>query len=223
MTWHLEPSTFGLYGGIAPSTLEGFAEQQWPPCPVCGTTIEVDAISVPDLGIPSAKWAYVMGEWHCPHGCDPKRRSPEELAGHTGLWLGEPFRFRRETTNKDELLNQPKIDNILQQVGQGHAVCSPHEGCQAVVDRHRAGGKVTGTMIEIKRTIGAVLRRWGTKLSTHYEGTVMKYHPLDLPSFLWRDYCDWQRGRRIRKWKRYIAHIARQQNRKLANIPREYP
>lgn len=87
MTWHLEPSTFGLYGGIAPSTLAGFAEQQWPPCPVCGTTIDVDAICVPTTPH-DPEVLYMMGQWHCPRGCDPKRRSPGELPE-----ISEPFRY----------------------------------------------------------------------------------------------------------------------------------
>jgi hypothetical protein len=91
MTWRLDPPTFGLTGGIGPTTLAEFTEQQWPACPVCGTTIEVTAICVGDHSLPPEQWAYIMGQWHCPRGCDPKRRTPEELGDYTGF--GEPFSF----------------------------------------------------------------------------------------------------------------------------------
>jgi hypothetical protein len=85
MTWCIDPSTFALTGGTPPRTLSEFAAQEWPPCPVCGTAIEVDAVAVPVMG--SRESGFMMGQWYCSRGCDPKRRPVGSVPE-----LGEPFR-----------------------------------------------------------------------------------------------------------------------------------
>lgn len=93
MPWLIDPPSFGLHGGTPPTTADEFAEQQWPPCPVCGTTVDVDRIDI--SAFDDVEPRYIMGQWECPNGCDPKRRTVEELWSWTGL--GEPFRFNRAT------------------------------------------------------------------------------------------------------------------------------
>lgn len=48
-----------------------FDEQDWPPCPVCGRIVDVDAIELPEFGRPHS--SYMVGGWRCRNGCDPER------------------------------------------------------------------------------------------------------------------------------------------------------
>lgn len=72
--WQINPETLGLEPeeGADPGTFnaQDLAAQQWPPCPVCGVTIKVDAINVQTSG---DHWEiYALGRWQCRNGCDPR-------------------------------------------------------------------------------------------------------------------------------------------------------
>lgn len=72
--WTIEPGTLDLKPETgdprARMTEEEWADQVWPDCPVCETTIDVQAISAPDIG--KVESFYVVGRWQCPNSCDPR-------------------------------------------------------------------------------------------------------------------------------------------------------
>lgn len=78
--WHFDPDSRQLAGGPS-RTLTGaeWRGQVWPPCPVCGSTIDVERIDVTSKG---EAWAvggvrrYIVGLWECPNECDPRRVDP---------------------------------------------------------------------------------------------------------------------------------------------------
>lgn len=50
-------------------TLAEFHRQEWPACPVCGTTVDVTPVPTPTL---NDRDQYIPGRWRCPRGCDPR-------------------------------------------------------------------------------------------------------------------------------------------------------
>ncbi len=69
--WRLEPDTLNLVGPPEPAlgyTARQFDEQVWPPCPECGTMIEVDRIAVRDLD--RSELLFIRGRIRCPRGCN---------------------------------------------------------------------------------------------------------------------------------------------------------
>lgn len=71
-SWTLDPDTLHLAeaSGRTSFTAEEFARQVWPPCPVCGTPIVVDAIPAPSW---TDRDTVIAGRWRCRRGCDPRR------------------------------------------------------------------------------------------------------------------------------------------------------
>ena len=70
--WRLHPRTLTLVGPPGPLpgyTARQFAAQLWPPCPICGTTIEVSRINVHAQTDPEP--LFITGRWKCPRGCNP--------------------------------------------------------------------------------------------------------------------------------------------------------
>lgn len=65
--WSINPDTMALEGGPTGRLTGGqWNAQQWPPCPVCGTTVNVDRVD-------AREWLdqvpmYLMGGWECPNG-----------------------------------------------------------------------------------------------------------------------------------------------------------
>ncbi|MDP4501040.1 FmdB family zinc ribbon protein [Nonomuraea turcica] len=74
-TWRINPENLSLGPEEERSsttfTDQEWRAQEWPECPVCGTTVSVSRISTPsaDERIPR----YIMGRWECPNGCDPRQ------------------------------------------------------------------------------------------------------------------------------------------------------
>ncbi|GAA2861456.1 hypothetical protein [Nonomuraea rubra] len=70
--WHINPETLNLDPeedrGTTTFTDQEWNAQEWPACPVCGTTIDVSRISTPDLGDRTPK--YIIGRWKCLYRCD---------------------------------------------------------------------------------------------------------------------------------------------------------
>lgn len=58
-------------GPVGLFTAQEWRAQQWPPCPVCGSTNaepqRVDASQITDR-FPK----FVVGAWECPNDCDPR-------------------------------------------------------------------------------------------------------------------------------------------------------
>lgn len=48
-------------------TASEWARQQFPPCPNCGTTVEVDRVGGGTL---SGEALYIDSRWRCPRNCD---------------------------------------------------------------------------------------------------------------------------------------------------------
>ncbi|HEY9414744.1 MAG TPA: hypothetical protein VIQ30_08310 [Pseudonocardia sp.] len=58
-------------GPAGPFTAQEWREQQWPPCPVCGSTnAEPERVDVQGLQDRFPK--FVVGAWECPNDCDPR-------------------------------------------------------------------------------------------------------------------------------------------------------
>lgn len=79
--WRINPDTCQLevQNGKAPATFRGqdLRAQDWPPCPVCGTAVDVNAIDVRKFADRFA--VFVLGSWECPNDCDPQpatKRTP---------------------------------------------------------------------------------------------------------------------------------------------------
>lgn len=72
--WRINPETFDLdpVDGDHPGTFTGqdTRAQEWPPCPVCGATIDVEFVSVQGQSDPFP--VFVMSWWECPNDCDPR-------------------------------------------------------------------------------------------------------------------------------------------------------
>ena len=83
--WMINPATLDLEptDGSHPGTFTGqdIRVQQWPPCPVCGVTIDVDFVDVHTTG--DRFPVLVMGGWQCPNDCDPRPilRARAEIGG----------------------------------------------------------------------------------------------------------------------------------------------
>lgn len=83
--WRINPRTFDLepIEGSRPGTFNGqdIRAQEWPPCPVCGATIDVDFVDV--RGYADQFPVFVMGAWECPNDCDPRPvlRARAEVGG----------------------------------------------------------------------------------------------------------------------------------------------
>lgn len=69
-TWSLDPDSFvpSRSDGKAMFTGSEFDRQAWPPCPVCGDPIEVDAIPTPTLD--GGETMFITGRVRCWRGCD---------------------------------------------------------------------------------------------------------------------------------------------------------
>lgn len=73
--WRIDPDTMGLTNPDAPRrfTAEEWAQQQWPPCPLCGATVEPEQIYITanrrDFELHGH--TYMPGLWSCPRGCNP--------------------------------------------------------------------------------------------------------------------------------------------------------
>ncbi|WP_119728351.1 hypothetical protein [Thermomonospora amylolytica] len=52
-------------------TGEEWQRTVWPPCPKCGTTVEVDRVELTLMADQFPR--YVPGRWQCPNECDPTR------------------------------------------------------------------------------------------------------------------------------------------------------
>lgn len=72
--WRINPETLGLdpVDGEHPGTFTGqdTRAQEWPPCPVCDTMIDVDFVDV--RGQADQFPVFMMGRWKCPNDCDPR-------------------------------------------------------------------------------------------------------------------------------------------------------
>lgn len=77
--WRIDPDTLSLTNLDVPDrhsviySAQEFAAQQWPPCPVCGTTVDVNQIDV-TLNEEDERRngrTYISGPWSCPRGCNP--------------------------------------------------------------------------------------------------------------------------------------------------------
>lgn len=60
----IDPAPSRLY------TWEEFVTQDWPPCPVCGQEVDVDAHPSPDYGTRVTR--YTRGRVRCPRGHTPE-------------------------------------------------------------------------------------------------------------------------------------------------------
>lgn len=73
--WRIDPGTLRLTNPDAPSRFTGaeWAQQRWPPCPVCGATVEPDKIyaTANQRDHELHGCTYMAGLWSCPHGCNP--------------------------------------------------------------------------------------------------------------------------------------------------------
>lgn len=68
--WTINPETFGLDGPTGPLSAQEFRAIERPPCPVCGTTIEVDRVNVQ---MATDRFpVFLIGRWQCPNECDPR-------------------------------------------------------------------------------------------------------------------------------------------------------
>lgn len=68
---YIDPDTFVI---VTLDDVEG--PDVLPPCPVCGTMIEIDMIEVTTWNGPPA---WIEGMWECPNGCDPRAGDPRYL------------------------------------------------------------------------------------------------------------------------------------------------
>jgi len=70
--WRIDPDTFTLIEPPRPRpqgyTTREFDNQVWPPCPICGTTIEVQPIRMSSLG--DSEQLFIPGHTKCPRGCN---------------------------------------------------------------------------------------------------------------------------------------------------------
>ncbi|MDN3356853.1 hypothetical protein [Actinomadura sp. DC4] len=73
--WRLDPNTFALTEEGRPRpggyTWEEFQDVGRPPCPTCGTPINVSPVKVEAMGDPEPR--YVPGLMSCPNRCEPRR------------------------------------------------------------------------------------------------------------------------------------------------------
>lgn len=69
--WFIDAETLQLVGPEPGRTYSGeeFAAQEWPPCPVCGTTVMPQPFDV--SGLADRLPVYTVGRWACPNECDP--------------------------------------------------------------------------------------------------------------------------------------------------------
>ena len=73
--WRIDPETLSLTNPDAPDRFAAaeFASQRWPPCPVCGATVEPEQIYITaneeDHRLNGD--TYIPGLWSCPRGCNP--------------------------------------------------------------------------------------------------------------------------------------------------------
>lgn len=83
--WRINPNSRDLepVEGRHPGTFTGqdIRAQDFPPCPVCGDTIDVDFINVQGYADQFPK--FLMGRWGCPNDCDPRPilRARAEVGG----------------------------------------------------------------------------------------------------------------------------------------------
>jgi hypothetical protein len=68
--WTINPETFGLDGPTGQFSAQEFDAIERPPCPVCGTTIDVDRINI--QGAVDRFPVFLIGSWRCPNQCDPR-------------------------------------------------------------------------------------------------------------------------------------------------------
>lgn len=70
-TWTIDPETLRFSENDARPehgyTRAEFDAMDPPPCPTCGTPVDVTAIPTPDLG--SRETRYIPGRWRCPRSC----------------------------------------------------------------------------------------------------------------------------------------------------------
>lgn len=68
MTWTMDESGVITHSdGHKQLTLAEFQRQAWPPCPSCGTRVDVSPVAVPDRS--SLETSYIPGRVACPRGC----------------------------------------------------------------------------------------------------------------------------------------------------------
>ncbi|MGH3940858.1 MAG: hypothetical protein ACRDTG_19920 [Pseudonocardiaceae bacterium] len=76
-SWRIDPETLNLVGPAGPPegyTASQFAAQVWPACSVCGSMIQVDALTIDSkLG---SEPTYLPGPWRCPRGCNRNSAGP---------------------------------------------------------------------------------------------------------------------------------------------------
>jgi hypothetical protein len=91
--WRIDPETLRLInpdlpdnGDRATSTKEQFGAQQWPPCPVCGATVEVDLIDVTlnEEDLRRNGRSYIAARWDCPRDCDQITKQRRHLSQQWG-------------------------------------------------------------------------------------------------------------------------------------------
>lgn len=74
--WRLDPDTYALIEEDRPHpsgyTWQEFQDVDRPPCPACGTPIDVDAVGSRTMADPEPM--YIPGLMSCPTGCQPRRR-----------------------------------------------------------------------------------------------------------------------------------------------------
>lgn len=80
--WKIDPETCQLISPEPSRAYSGaeFAALPWPPCPVCGATIQVDRLDIQSCADPLP--VYIPGQWQCPNECDPRtpnKRQETEL------------------------------------------------------------------------------------------------------------------------------------------------
>lgn len=73
--WRLTPGTFNLVEEGRPHpggyTWQEFQDVERPPCPTCGTPVNVSPVEMRTMDDPEPK--YIPGLAACPNGCDPRQ------------------------------------------------------------------------------------------------------------------------------------------------------
>lgn len=67
----LDPGTMMLRGLPSIVSRTDWASIEWPPCPSCGVSIEVESLDVGTFGQHPSNRDLAPGRWSCPNDCNP--------------------------------------------------------------------------------------------------------------------------------------------------------